>query len=227
MASWPSGAVCCIVAAALWLLLNINVLAQTQTQLPPSEPQGPLLPIVNPAQQISQLTLVNQLRKGGFVLYMRHQTTGRITEQCGVSNLTPQGEEQARFMGEAVRALEIPISEVWSSPACRALDTARLLDLSNVSLTDDLAQVAAAPSQNIEVARQRRLNIAPVNRSNTILVSHMHSGTSRRDWIHLAIGEVIVFRHMPSANAIPVARILPRDWDSMAAAYRSPAQGAN
>jgi hypothetical protein len=231
MASRPSGAVRCTAIAVFWLLLNINVTAHTQTlsQLPPAEPQGPLLPIVNPAQQNSHLTLIEELRKGGFVLYMRHATTGRITEQCGVSNLTTAGEEQAKLIGAAIRALTIPIGEIWSSPACRALDTARLVDLRDVSVTDDLAQVATAPGQNLEAARQRRLNMPPVNRSNTVLVSHMHSGTNRSDWIHLAIGEVIVFRHVPSANAVPVARILARDWGSLKAAYRlsTPTQGAH
>jgi phosphohistidine phosphatase SixA len=207
--------------ASLSLLLNISVAAQAhipapaRLQLPPAEPPGLLLPHVNPAQQIPRLKLVDELRKGGFVLYMRHAETGRITEQCGISNLTVEGEEQARLVGAFLRALNIPVDKVWSSPACRALDTARLLEVAEISLTDDLAQVAVAPGQHLESARRRRLNTPPNDRSNIVLVSHMHSGTSRREWIHLAIGEVIVFRHMPFADAVPVARILMRDWATL------------
>src|SRR5215475_1556473 len=75
------------------------------------------------------------LRAGGQVIMLRHAGTigtvgdppGFQVEDCSTQrNLTEAGREQARKIGEAFRAREIPIARVLSSPWCRCLDTARL-----------------------------------------------------------------------------------------------------
>src|SRR5215471_1783722 len=73
------------------------------------------------------------LRAGGQVIMLRHAGTigmfgdffGFRVEDCSTQrNLTEAGREQARKIGEAFRAREIPIARVLSSPWCRCLDTA-------------------------------------------------------------------------------------------------------
>src|SRR6185503_13331091 len=75
------------------------------------------------------------LRAGGQVIMLRHAGTigtfgdppGFRFDDCSTQrNLTEAGREQARKIGEAFRAREIPIARVLSSPWCRCLDTARL-----------------------------------------------------------------------------------------------------
>lgn len=79
--------------------------------------------------------LVEELQRGGHVLYLRHAATD-LTEQdvagapladCGRQrNLTAAGREQARTIGRALRELGITVAEVVSSEYCRCLETARL-----------------------------------------------------------------------------------------------------
>jgi phosphohistidine phosphatase SixA len=203
------------------LALNAAAQSQTLSQLPPAQPLGSLHPIVPLEHELSGVALIDELRKGGYVMYMRHAETGRVTEQCGISNLTSAGEEQAKQIGSAIRALSIPISEVWSSPVCRVVDTARLLDLGNVKLTDDLAPTSTSPTFDLASARQRRLDIKPAKGTNIVLVSHMHGGKAGHERLQLAIGEIIVFRQVSSSTALPVSRILGVDWGKLLALGKS------
>jgi phosphohistidine phosphatase SixA len=191
--------------------------SQTLSQLPSAQPLGLLHPTVRSEHELSGKALIDELRKGGYLLYMRHAETGRVTEQCGISNLTSVGEEEAKQIGAAIRALNIPVSEVWSSPACRVVDTARLLDLGNVKLTDDLAATSTNPVFDLASARQRRLDMKPVKGTNIILVSHMHGGKASHEWLHLAIGEIIIFRQASSLAALPVSRMRAGDWGKLLA----------
>lgn len=79
--------------------------------------------------------LWNLLRQGGHVVLMRHAITtpgagdpiGFRLDDCATQrNLTEAGREDARRVGAAFRAREIPIARVLSSPWCRCLETARL-----------------------------------------------------------------------------------------------------
>src|SRR5919106_1629927 len=71
--------------------------------------------------------LLNRLREGGYVLYLRHTSTdfsqndSRMTsyEDCATQrNLTDRGREEARMLGQHVKRLKIPIGEVLASPFC-------------------------------------------------------------------------------------------------------------
>ncbi|WP_242489977.1 histidine phosphatase family protein [Noviherbaspirillum cavernae] len=75
------------------------------------------------------------LKSGGHVVLMRHAITepgvgdppGFSLDDCGTQrNLSAQGREDARRIGEAFRRQNIPVAEVLSSRWCRCLDTARL-----------------------------------------------------------------------------------------------------
>jgi phosphohistidine phosphatase SixA len=79
--------------------------------------------------------LVAALRAGGHVLYCRHADTDhsqndqRMTsvEDCTTQrNLSEQGREHARALGDAIHALGIPIGPVLASPLCRTVETAML-----------------------------------------------------------------------------------------------------
>lgn len=78
--------------------------------------------------------LVNQLRKGGYFLYMRHtktdfsqrDVTSDYDDCSGQRNLTDVGRAQARNMAPALAALSIPIGRVVASPYCRTRETAEL-----------------------------------------------------------------------------------------------------
>jgi phosphohistidine phosphatase SixA len=76
------------------------------------------------------------LQSGGYTIYFRHaatepnpnETSAAANEDCAHQrNLSAVGREQARRIGAALRALDIPVSQVLAGPLCRTMETARLI----------------------------------------------------------------------------------------------------
>lgn len=202
-----------------------NPQTNTNTPTPPTEavpalnlppvPLPPTLPVIDPAKELKGSLLIEALRKGGFVLYMRHAETGIVTEKCDQSNLSVIGEESARNVGAALRELKIPVGAVRSSQPCRTADTARLLGLGAVETTEDLNPVAPRPGFDIGAARSRRLAEMPTAGTNTVLVSHLHGSIKKEEWLHLEMAEIIVFRPDGNGHAEPVARMRLGGWPAL------------
>lgn len=79
--------------------------------------------------------LWQRLATGGYVLLIRHAATvegfgdppGYRLDDCATQrNLSDDGRQEARRLGEAFRQHRIPVGEVRSSPWCRCVETARL-----------------------------------------------------------------------------------------------------
>jgi hypothetical protein len=122
---------------------------------------GPLVVLVTlvaagvTAVPAPQAELIENLRRGGYVLVMRHahaprearRRSRRIATMCGSSDSwTRPGVRARRPWATRFRAQRIPIGAVFSSPTCRALQTvkrARLGDptiVDQVGLTHDIAK---------------------------------------------------------------------------------------
>lgn len=88
---------------------------------------------------------IHDLRKGGHVLFLRHAErehgipgmelvdlaehvpdVDRPAEDMPGHCLTEAGKESARVLGQMLETLDVPIGRVYSSPICRARQTARL-----------------------------------------------------------------------------------------------------
>src|SRR3954464_2544153 len=89
-----------------------------------------------PVDPLQGAALVSALRQGGFVLYLRHASTGFGQNDEGMTdfancasqrNLTDAGRAEARAIGAALRELRIPVGPVVASPFCRTMETARLV----------------------------------------------------------------------------------------------------
>src|SRR6185437_15633524 len=88
------------------------------------------------AQMISGPALMNALKQGGYVLVMRHansppQPPAKAAADARNAKLEREldqmGRDTARAMGEAVKALRIPVGDVFSSPTFRAHQTVELV----------------------------------------------------------------------------------------------------
>ena len=153
------------------------------------------LPIIDTADELKGATLVQALRSGGFVMYMRHALQiPPVSDKCIGNSLTPVGEEQARNVGAALGALKIPVGVVHSSEVCRSRDTARLLGLGPYEISADLNPGGMPPGVDIDAARMRQLAQLPPRGTNTVLVSHLHGSIKREAWMHLELAEIIVYR---------------------------------
>ena len=86
-------------------------------------------------------TALQQMRDGGAVLLIRHALAPGIgdpeefkLDDCSTQrNLDAQGRAQAKAMGDWLRAREITNVKLYSSQWCRCLETARLMNLGNVT----------------------------------------------------------------------------------------------
>lgn len=155
--------------------------------------------------------VVEKLRGGGYVVYIRHTQTDSKTEDKDLSDmsncatqrvLSTTGRENAVKLGEAFKALAIPVGDVVSSQFCRAKDTAKLMNLPITTETADLNNdsgepfVTKAESDRRGVALRKLLATAPVKSKNTIIVGHvpnMRNAVSL-DYANMKEGEMAVFQ---------------------------------
>lgn len=184
--------------------------------------------------ELTDDALLDALRAGGFTLYFRHAQTqwsqsDRIeTRQdlasCDgdrVRQLSAEGRATAVAVGEAMRALGIPVLAVFASPYCRALETARGLGLAEVTATDDLMNLRSARfagGRETVLARTRaRLATPPPPATNVVLVAH---GNIARESTPVYPGEAegVVFRADGEGGFELVARVPPARWAAMVAA---------
>jgi phosphohistidine phosphatase SixA len=130
----------------------------------------------------AQDPLVRTLQEGGNVLVFRHAITEQTTDRqeflrsCELQrNLSAEGREQARGIGEAMRELRIPIGDVRASPMCRARDTARLA-FGRATVDRDLVSPGVIGTEVDDrrraIALRVMVNDPPPAGENTVLVTH-------------------------------------------------------
>ncbi|MBB3897472.1 histidine phosphatase family protein [Roseococcus suduntuyensis] len=120
------------------------------------------------------------LRAGGLNLYIRHaitdrtqMDTGRRGDRAGQRNLSEAGRQQARALGQAFRALDIPVAEVLTSEVFRAADTADLA-FGQARVERDLIADDYTPGSASEDARAVSRRLAqPATGGNRVMVGHI------------------------------------------------------
>ena len=163
------------------------------------------------------------LRAGGFVIFLRHAATDPARadrDRSGLPDceaqgiLSEAGRADARALGEALRALGVPIGEVRASPWCRALETARLA-FGRAEVDADLANLHDAADDTEKARRaaalQALLARSPAPGTNAVLVGHgFNLAAAAR--VPIAQGEAALFRPRGAEGFAFVARIGPREW---------------
>ncbi len=185
---------------------------------------------------LEDFALVQSLRKGGYNIYFRHAATDwsqndRVSKEgdwtsCDpgkMRQLSEAGRKTASTVGEAIRALQIPIGEVFASPYCRTVETARNMKLGPVETTTDIMNMRVAEyfggTSAIAARTQRRLSMRPQAKTNTVLVAHGNVLVTATD-LYPQEAEAIVFRPEGNGNWTFMARISPQEWARLAAEYR-------
>lgn len=169
--------------------------------------------------------LLQQLRGGGYVLYLRHGYTDNTRpdrmpevdlDDCSTQRpLSAEGWKLAESIGDAIRKARIPVGEMHTSPLCRVRDTVKAafpraipqIDL-NLMYTANLTTAQKAPI----IANTRRLLSAPVPAgTNRLLVAH---GPNLMDLIGYfpKEGTLVVFRPGGGNGFDYVASIPPALW---------------
>ena len=135
--------------------------------------------------------------------------------------LSSEGRAIARRIGDAIRALGIPVAKVLSSEYCRAWETARLLDLGPVTRTRDIMNmrvVAHLGGRDAVIRRAQRILAQPAPEgANVVIVGH---GNLLRAATGAYVGEAGSGVYAPRAGSEPgfelVARLAPDDWMRLA-----------
>jgi phosphohistidine phosphatase SixA len=128
--------------------------------------------------------LINALKQGGYVMYFRHGLTNKTGEKdvanqdlsnCALQrNLSAEGQAQTRAIGAAVARYHIPVGDVYSSPYCRCLDTAKNIfgkaeksEALHFAIHIEKAERAALTAKLLDM-----LATPPRASMNTAMVSH-------------------------------------------------------
>lgn len=176
-------------------------------------------------------SVLGELRNGGLVIYFRHGSTdlaGASDEAADMTkcetqrNLSTEGREQATQIGEAFRALEIPVGTVTTSPFCRAKDTGKLA-FGRFTVNNDLYYAigtSADETARIAQSLRRMLSTPPAKSTNAVIVSHTANLREAAGIWPKPEGVAYVFRPLPGGSFEAIAVVLPEDWGK-AAGFKS------
>lgn len=171
--------------------------------------------------------LLQQVRQGGFVLYMRHGATDSaypdqvpiVLNDCSTQRpLTEAGRAEIVTVGEAVREAGLPVGEVFSSPLCRARESAQLAYGDKVQIINELMYTAHLTSAEKlpVIAMTRKLLSEPVALgSNRVIVAHAPNLADLMAYFPRIEGTVIIFRPTQSGGFEYLASIHPKQWPAL------------
>jgi phosphohistidine phosphatase SixA len=160
------------------------------------------------------------LRAGGHVALMRHTDApgaagdppGFTLEDCATQrNLSAKGRADATAIGARIRSEGIAFEKILSSPWCRCLDTARLMDLGPVETEATFSNVVVLNDQAEALTDGARTLIRAWKGRGTLLaVTH---GANIRALIGIspASGEIVVVAIGVDGSIEPIGRIPPPD----------------
>lgn len=180
------------------------------------------------AQMLTGDALVKALQHGGYVIVMRHASSPRQVPDKAIANpdntkperqLDQTGRSTSAAMGKALRALKIPIGEIYSSPTYRALETIRLAQLPNPKPTPELGDNGQSMGITTEAQAawlQKAVTQFPSG-TNTLLVTHFPNLTRAfpQDARGVEDGEALIFGPDGKGGAKVVARVKIEDWPKL------------
>jgi phosphohistidine phosphatase SixA len=184
------------------------------------------------AEMLTGQALVDALRQGGYVLVMRHASSPFAKpdkdtaepENTGLERQLDQtGRDTATAMGKALKSLDIPVGDVLSSPAYRALETVRLAGLGQPTTLTELSEGDDGMKAKIGDDRAAWLRSqaadVPQGKTNTLVVTHtpniMASFGAQASGIKS--GEALVFHPDGNGHADLIARIGIETWPTLSA----------
>ena len=199
--------------------------------------RGDLAPLIARASSVAagqasagnDAAFVQALRAGGLVLVMRHASSPQEPPTAGAANpdntnherqLDEAGRQGATAVGDALRALRIPIGRVLASPAYRVQETTRYAQLAGVTAVEELGDNARSMAKVSEAQAawlRMQTRTAPPS-GNLLLVTHQPNFTlAFPDAGGIAEGEMVAFRPDGRGGSAVVGRIRVEDWSRLRA----------
>jgi len=169
--------------------------------------------------------LVEALRQGGYVMYLRHAATDfgqndeAMTDYANCAqqrNLTDAGRAEARAIGAAIKELRIPVGPILASPFCRTRESAELIF--GAPTISQAVRGGPASDAGERYGGLRKLLSTPVAKgSNLAISSHGNPFRAVSGTPYLQEGEIAVIEPLGSGQFRIVARIANSDWKPLGA----------
>jgi hypothetical protein len=164
------------------------------------------------------------LRKGGYVLYLRHTSTdfskddakSTSFEDCANQRpLTDKGRDEGRAIAGHLKRLRIPIDKVYASPLCRTVETG-MLAFGKVEKTP---AARGGPLKSDDPKRYDGLKLLlstpPAPGKNNAVSSHGNPFYGVFGPPYLAEGEIAVVRPGGNSGFAIAAKIKLEDWPKL------------
>lgn len=178
---------------------------------------GVLLCLVAPWSTTSAQTdeqLWTLLKSGGQVILMRHAITtpgagdpaGMRLDDCSTQrNLTDEGRQHARRIGDAFRARGVNLGPVLASPWCRCIETARLA-FGKAEAWQPLANLFGRSGNEDKQVAELRAFVSQTRQANVALVSH-GSTIVALTGVSLGTGEMVIVTPKGSGEFAVIGRL--------------------
>ena len=174
--------------------------------------------------------LMEELRRGGHVLYMRHgptdnSRTDRVVPSFDLNDCSTQrplsdtGRELMKKIGQAMREAKIPLSRILASPMCRTRESAQLVIGDKFEIHEPLMYPSNMTSEEKKprIEALKRLMLEPVpGGGNTLLIAHAANMVDLIGFFVRPEGSVLVFRQDGTGSFEYLASIHPDDWSHLA-----------
>lgn len=157
------------------------------------------------------------LRAGGHVALMRHADApggfgdppGFKVEDCATQrNLSAKGRADALRIGARLKSEGITFEAILSSPWCRCIDTATLLDLGPVKTEPTFGNVVVLRDQRESLTSGARAVIEQWSGSGILLVVTHGANIQALTGIQPASGEIVVVRGGSGGGREAVGRLM-------------------
>lgn len=171
-----------------------------------------------PTTQADEAAAWQALSDGGHVALMRHADApggtgdppGFRLEDCATQrNLSAAGRADAAATGARLKARNIAFERILSSPWCRCIDTAELLELGPVTVEPAFSNIVVLSDERDEIVAAGQSLIGAWQSDGTLLVVTHGANISALTGISPASGEMVVVRTGAGGAIEPVGRIPP------------------
>lgn len=155
------------------------------------------------------------LRGGSAVALMRHadapgsgDPAGWRLDDCATQrNLSDKGRQDAQAVGARLKAERAVIAKVLSSPWCRCVDTARLMDVGPVERNGAFSNAFVLSERRGELADAARVVIGAWKGPGSLLVVTHGSNILELTGRHPASGEMVVVNARPDGSIAEIGRL--------------------
>lgn len=179
------------------------------------------------AETTNTSVLLEQLKQGGLVVFIRHAATVKaqidarpieLNDCAKQRNLSEQGIQDSKLIGKMLKHHAIAVSEVISSPFCRCKDTAsNAFDSFNVDHNLFFSIGLPVLERTVKTeALIAYLSNAPAE-GNRVLVSHTTNLKEAANIWPKTEGGLYIFRPLGNSKFEYLGKILPSDWGSLGA----------